>query len=170
MTRHKVTDLWQGVAELMEYLRRSILWTPIITPNWGNTGGPKHPCFIGIPTKSSITSNSKLRNSLAKSSITSDSNCQLIWRDVGTKFYPTNTRKRNHYSCPSVFAWGGIMMRKMTKHCILDDEGYYWKLILLVSYLSPRKSLSRYQWRRLRFYGQHQDTSGFYFWRTVRTK
>ncbi|GFW42950.1 transposable element Tcb2 transposase [Trichonephila clavipes] len=40
----------------------------------------------------------------------SDSQRVLIWREIGTRFYTSNTKERHHYAGPGVLAWGGIML------------------------------------------------------------
>ncbi|GFW11907.1 transposable element Tcb2 transposase [Trichonephila clavipes] len=40
----------------------------------------------------------------------SDSQCVLIWREIGTRFYTSNIKERLHYGGPGVLVWGGIML------------------------------------------------------------
>ncbi|GFU64090.1 transposable element Tcb2 transposase [Trichonephila clavipes] len=40
----------------------------------------------------------------------SDSQRVLIWREIGTRFYPSNTKERHHYGGPGVLVWGDIML------------------------------------------------------------
>lgn len=53
-------------------------------------------------------------------SLTNDSRRQLIWREVGTRFHPTNIRERDRWGGPGVLAWGGIMMNGRTELPIFD--------------------------------------------------
>ncbi|GFW45106.1 transposable element Tcb2 transposase [Trichonephila clavipes] len=50
----------------------------------------------------------------------SDSQRVLIWREIGTWFYPSNTKERHRYGGFGVPVWGGIMMNGRTELHILD--------------------------------------------------
>ncbi|GFV55865.1 transposable element Tcb2 transposase [Trichonephila clavipes] len=50
----------------------------------------------------------------------SDSQRVLIWRVIGTRFYPSNTKERHRYGGSRVPVWGGIMLNGRTKLHILD--------------------------------------------------
>ncbi|GFX15960.1 transposable element Tcb2 transposase [Trichonephila clavipes] len=38
------------------------------------------------------------------------SQCVLILREIGTRFYTSNIKERHHYGGPGVLVWGGIML------------------------------------------------------------
>ncbi|GFX57737.1 transposable element Tcb2 transposase [Trichonephila clavipes] len=40
----------------------------------------------------------------------SDSHRVLIWREIGTRFYTSTIKERQHYGGPGVLVWGGIML------------------------------------------------------------
>ncbi|GFW91740.1 transposable element Tcb2 transposase [Trichonephila clavipes] len=50
----------------------------------------------------------------------SDSERVLIWREIGTQFYPSNIKERHHYGGPGVLVWRGIMLNGRTKLHIFD--------------------------------------------------
>ncbi|GFY34041.1 transposable element Tcb2 transposase [Trichonephila clavipes] len=50
----------------------------------------------------------------------SDSQHVLIWREIGTRFYPSNIKERHRYGGPGVFVWGGIMLNRQTELHIFD--------------------------------------------------
>ncbi|GFW59688.1 transposable element Tcb2 transposase [Trichonephila clavipes] len=50
----------------------------------------------------------------------SDSQCVLIWREIETRFYPSNIKERHHYGGPGVLVWGGIMLNGRTELHIFD--------------------------------------------------
>ncbi|GFT58892.1 transposable element Tcb2 transposase [Trichonephila clavipes] len=45
----------------------------------------------------------------------SDSQSVLIWREIGTRFYTSNIKKRHHYGGPGVLVWGNIMLNGRTE-------------------------------------------------------
>ncbi|GFX35739.1 transposable element Tcb1 transposase [Trichonephila clavipes] len=53
-------------------------------------------------------------------STTSDSQRVLIWREIGTQFYPSNTKERHRYGGFRVPVWGGIKLNGRTELHILD--------------------------------------------------
>lgn len=53
-------------------------------------------------------------------SATSDSRRHLIWREVGTRFYPSNIVEKDRYGGPGVMVWGGIMLNGRTDLHIFD--------------------------------------------------
>lgn len=53
-------------------------------------------------------------------SATSDSQRQLIWREVGARFHPNNIAERDRYGGPGVVVWGGIMLNGRTELQIFD--------------------------------------------------
>ena len=53
-------------------------------------------------------------------SATSDSHRQLIWREVGTRFYLSNIMERDRYGGPGVVVWGGIMLNGRTELHVFD--------------------------------------------------
>ncbi|GFX37304.1 transposable element Tcb2 transposase [Trichonephila clavipes] len=50
----------------------------------------------------------------------SDSQCVLIWREIGSRFYTSNIKERHHYGGPGVLVWGGIMLNGRTELHIFD--------------------------------------------------
>ncbi|GFX16603.1 transposable element Tcb1 transposase [Trichonephila clavipes] len=50
----------------------------------------------------------------------SDSQRVLIWREIGTRFYPSNTKKRHHYGGHGVLVWRGIILNGRTELHIFD--------------------------------------------------
>ncbi|GFX84373.1 transposable element Tcb2 transposase [Trichonephila clavipes] len=45
----------------------------------------------------------------------------LIWREIGTRFYPRNIKEERHrYGDPGVLVWGGIMLNGRTELHIFD--------------------------------------------------
>ncbi|GFX72464.1 transposable element Tcb1 transposase [Trichonephila clavipes] len=50
----------------------------------------------------------------------SDSQCVLIWREIGTRFYTSNIKERHHYAGPGVLVWGSIMRNGRTELHIFD--------------------------------------------------
>ncbi|GFU26182.1 transposable element Tcb2 transposase [Trichonephila clavipes] len=50
----------------------------------------------------------------------SDSQRVLIWREIGTRFYTSNIKKRHHYGGPRVLVWGGIMLNGRTELHIFE--------------------------------------------------
>ncbi|GFT82300.1 transposable element Tcb2 transposase [Trichonephila clavipes] len=44
----------------------------------------------------------------------------LIYRDIGTRFYPSNIKERHRYGGPGVLVWGGIMLNGQTELHIFD--------------------------------------------------
>lgn len=54
-------------------------------------------------------------------SLSNDSHRQLIWREVGTRFHPTNIRERDRWGGPGVLVWGGIMLNGRTELHIFDS-------------------------------------------------
>ncbi|GFV53932.1 transposable element Tcb2 transposase [Trichonephila clavipes] len=50
----------------------------------------------------------------------SDSQRVLIWREIGTRFYPSNTKERHRYGVSGAPVWGGIMLNGRTELHILD--------------------------------------------------
>ncbi|GFT70570.1 transposable element Tcb2 transposase [Trichonephila clavipes] len=44
----------------------------------------------------------------------------LIWREIGTRFYPSNIKERHRYAGPGVLVWGGIMLNGYTELHIFD--------------------------------------------------
>ncbi|GFT51814.1 transposable element Tcb2 transposase [Trichonephila clavipes] len=44
----------------------------------------------------------------------------MIWREIGTRYYPSNTKERHRYGGFGVPVWGGIMLNGRTKLHILD--------------------------------------------------
>ncbi|GFV90425.1 transposable element Tc1 transposase [Trichonephila clavipes] len=46
----------------------------------------------------------------------------LIWREIGTRFYPRNIKKRHRNGGPGVLVWGGIMLNGRTELHIFDRE------------------------------------------------
>ncbi|GFV73184.1 transposable element Tcb2 transposase [Trichonephila clavipes] len=50
----------------------------------------------------------------------SDSQRVLIWREIGTRFYPSNIKEIHRYGGPGVLVWGGIMLNGRTELHILD--------------------------------------------------
>ncbi|GFU79804.1 transposable element Tcb2 transposase [Trichonephila clavipes] len=50
----------------------------------------------------------------------SDSQRVLIWRKIGTRFYTSNIKERQHYGGPGVLVWGGIMLNGRTELHIFD--------------------------------------------------
>ncbi|GFW03656.1 transposable element Tcb2 transposase [Trichonephila clavipes] len=52
----------------------------------------------------------------------SNSQSVLIWREIGTRFYTRNIKERQHYGCPGVLVWGGIMLNGRTELHIFDRE------------------------------------------------
>ncbi|GFV83245.1 transposable element Tcb1 transposase [Trichonephila clavipes] len=50
----------------------------------------------------------------------SDSQRVLIWREIGTRFYPSDTKERQRYGGSGDPVWGGIMLNGRTKLHILD--------------------------------------------------
>ncbi|GFT75942.1 transposable element Tcb1 transposase [Trichonephila clavipes] len=50
----------------------------------------------------------------------SDSQRVLIWREIGTRFYPSNTKERHRYGGVGVPVWRGIMLNGQTELHILD--------------------------------------------------
>ncbi|GFT25911.1 transposable element Tcb2 transposase [Trichonephila clavipes] len=61
----------------------------------------------------------------------SDSQRVLIWREIGTRFYTSNIKKRHHYCRPGVLVLGGIMLNIRTELHIFDRgsviEDRYWR-------------------------------------------
>ncbi|XP_071032982.1 uncharacterized protein [Parasteatoda tepidariorum] len=53
-------------------------------------------------------------------SATSDSQRQLIWREVGARFHPKNIAERDCYGDPGVVVWSGIMLNRLTELQIFD--------------------------------------------------
>ncbi|GFX47370.1 transposable element Tcb2 transposase [Trichonephila clavipes] len=51
----------------------------------------------------------------------SDSRRVLIWREIGTRFYTSNIKKRHNYGGPGVLVWEGIMLNGRTELHIFDD-------------------------------------------------
>ncbi|GFX95875.1 transposable element Tcb2 transposase [Trichonephila clavipes] len=49
-----------------------------------------------------------------------DSQRVLIWREIGTLFYPSNTKERHRYGGFGVPVWGGITLNGRTELHILD--------------------------------------------------
>ncbi|GFW87253.1 transposable element Tcb1 transposase [Trichonephila clavipes] len=49
----------------------------------------------------------------------SDSQHVLIWREIGTRFHPSNTKERHRYGGSGVPVWGGIMLNGRTELHIL---------------------------------------------------
>ncbi|GFV94523.1 transposable element Tcb1 transposase [Trichonephila clavipes] len=49
-----------------------------------------------------------------------DSQRVLIWREIGTRFYPSNTKGRHRYGSSGTPAWGGIMLNGRAELHILD--------------------------------------------------
>ncbi|GFV67360.1 transposable element Tcb2 transposase [Trichonephila clavipes] len=50
----------------------------------------------------------------------SDSQRVLIWREIGTRFYTSNIKERQHYGGNGVLFWGGIMLNGGTELHIFD--------------------------------------------------
>ncbi|GFS98212.1 transposable element Tcb2 transposase [Trichonephila clavipes] len=50
----------------------------------------------------------------------SDSQRVLIWREIGTRFYPSNTKEKHRYGVSGAPVWGGIMLNGQTELHILD--------------------------------------------------
>ncbi|GFX86268.1 transposable element Tcb2 transposase [Trichonephila clavipes] len=50
----------------------------------------------------------------------SDSQRVLICREIGTRFYTSNNKKRHHYGGPGVLVWGDIMLNGRTELHIFD--------------------------------------------------
>ncbi|GFW95055.1 transposable element Tcb2 transposase [Trichonephila clavipes] len=50
----------------------------------------------------------------------SNSQRVLIWREIGTRFYPSNIKERHHYAGPGVLGWVGIMLNGRTELHIFD--------------------------------------------------
>ncbi|GFV24667.1 transposable element Tcb2 transposase [Trichonephila clavipes] len=50
----------------------------------------------------------------------SDSQRVLIWREIGTRFYPSNIKERHRSGGPGVLVWGGIMLNGGTELHIFD--------------------------------------------------
>ncbi|GFX18370.1 transposable element Tcb2 transposase [Trichonephila clavipes] len=50
----------------------------------------------------------------------SDSQRVLIWREIGTRFYTSNTKERHRYGGSGAPFWGGIMLNGRTELHILD--------------------------------------------------
>ncbi|GFW22663.1 uncharacterized protein TNCV_2764751 [Trichonephila clavipes] len=53
-------------------------------------------------------------------SATSDSQRQLMWREVGTQFHSSNIKERDRYGGPDVIVWGGILLNGWTELHIFD--------------------------------------------------
>lgn len=49
-------------------------------------------------------------------SLSNDSQRQLVWREVGPRFHPTNIMERNHWGGPAVLLWGGFMLSGRIEH------------------------------------------------------
>ncbi|GFY19486.1 transposable element Tcb2 transposase [Trichonephila clavipes] len=49
-----------------------------------------------------------------------DSQRVLIWREIGTRFYPSNTKERHRYGGSRVPVWRGIMLNGRIELHILD--------------------------------------------------
>ncbi|KFM73161.1 Transposable element Tcb2 transposase, partial [Stegodyphus mimosarum] len=50
----------------------------------------------------------------------SDSQRVLIWREVGTRFYPSNIKERRRKGGPGVLVWGGIMLNGRSELHVFD--------------------------------------------------
>ncbi|GFT67683.1 transposable element Tcb2 transposase [Trichonephila clavipes] len=50
----------------------------------------------------------------------SDSQRVLIWREIGTRFYPSNIKEIHRYGGNGVLVWGGIMLNRRTELHIFD--------------------------------------------------
>ncbi|GFV38881.1 transposable element Tcb2 transposase [Trichonephila clavipes] len=50
----------------------------------------------------------------------SDSQHVLIWREIGTRFYPSNIKERHRYGGPGVLVWGSITLNGRTELRIFD--------------------------------------------------
>ncbi|KFM58179.1 Transposable element Tc1 transposase, partial [Stegodyphus mimosarum] len=50
----------------------------------------------------------------------SDSQHVLIWREFGTRFYPSNIKERHRNGDPGVLLWGGIMLNGRTELNVFD--------------------------------------------------
>ncbi|GFY30834.1 transposable element Tcb2 transposase [Trichonephila clavipes] len=46
----------------------------------------------------------------------------LFWREIETRFYPSNINERHRYCDPGVLVWGGIMLYGRTVLHIFDRE------------------------------------------------
>ncbi|GFU01780.1 transposable element Tc1 transposase [Trichonephila clavipes] len=65
----------------------------------------------------------------------SDSQHVLIWREIGTRFCPSNIKERHRYGGPGVLVWGGIMLNGRIELHIFDrgsvTEDRYCEEVLL---------------------------------------
>ncbi|KFM65274.1 Transposable element Tcb2 transposase, partial [Stegodyphus mimosarum] len=50
----------------------------------------------------------------------SDSQRVLIWKEVGSRFYPSNIKERHHNGGPGILVWGGIMLNGRTELHVFD--------------------------------------------------
>ncbi|GFV41955.1 transposable element Tc1 transposase [Trichonephila clavipes] len=50
----------------------------------------------------------------------SDSQHDLIWREIGIRFYPSNIKERHRYGGTGVLLWGGTMLNVQTELHIFD--------------------------------------------------
>ncbi|GFV27842.1 transposable element Tcb2 transposase [Trichonephila clavipes] len=60
----------------------------------------------------------------------------LIWKEIGTGFYPSNLKERHRYGGSGVLIWGGIMLNRRAEFHIFDrgsvtGDRYYDEVLLL---------------------------------------
>ncbi|GFU50496.1 transposable element Tcb2 transposase [Trichonephila clavipes] len=60
----------------------------------------------------------------------------LIWKEIGTGFYPSNLKERYRYGGSGVLIWGGIMLNRRVEFHIFDrgsvtGDCYYDEVLLL---------------------------------------
>ena len=95
---------------------------------------------------------------VSRFSATSNSLCHLAWREVGTRFYPRNIVKKDHYGGPGVLS-GGDIMNLPGRNFASDLPPHFrytlcnQRSLLSGGNLSPCASVPMCHWSRFPFYG-----------------